>query len=81
MEKVEISHPISTILNGTNYVIWAQEMSRFLKGKKLWCYIIGDILQPIKREYMKTSNYIVLLKDEMAKTTKLLLAFVILMFQ
>ncbi|GKU96661.1 hypothetical protein SLEP1_g9872 [Rubroshorea leprosula] len=46
MEKFDISQPISTILNGSNYILWAQSMRSFLKGRKLWQYITGDITLP-----------------------------------
>ncbi|XP_028053745.1 uncharacterized protein LOC114258087 [Camellia sinensis] len=48
MDRPDASHPISVILDGSNYVLWAQAMSSFLKGKKLWRIITGDITQPVK---------------------------------
>ena len=41
------NHPISVILDGTNYVIWAQAMSGFLKGKKLRRIITVDVSKPV----------------------------------
>ena len=48
MDRPDASHPIFVILDGSNYVLWAQAMSSFLKGKKLWRIITGDITQPVK---------------------------------
>ena len=47
------SHLISLIFDGTNYILWAQAMSSFLKGKKLWRVVTGDVLKPsqLKDEY------------------------------
>ncbi|CAL5399137.1 unnamed protein product [Camellia sinensis] len=48
MDRLDSSnHPISVVLDGTNYVLWAQAMSGFLKGKKLWRIITGDVCKPI----------------------------------
>ena len=48
MNRHDASHPISVILNGSNYVLWAQAMSSFLKGKKLWRIVTGDVTKPVK---------------------------------
>ena len=48
MDRHDASHPISVILNGSNYVLWAQAMSSFLKGKKLWRIVTGDVTKPVK---------------------------------
>ncbi|CAL5387066.1 unnamed protein product [Camellia sinensis] len=48
MDRHDASHPISVILNGSNYVLWAQAMSSFLKGKKLWRIVTGDVAKPVK---------------------------------
>lgn len=63
MEKLRISHPISIILNGTNYVIWAQEMSGFLKGWKLWHCDTSGIPEPIKSEDIDLFAYIAMLEE------------------
>jgi len=46
MDKLEVSMPIQTILNGSNYILWAQEMSSFLRGRKLWRYVTGNLREP-----------------------------------
>ncbi|XP_010041380.1 uncharacterized protein LOC104430332 [Eucalyptus grandis] len=38
--------PIQTILSGSNYILWAQEISSFLKGCKLWRHVTGSIFEP-----------------------------------
>lgn len=82
MEKTNISFPINVILNGSNYVIWTQKMSNFLKGRKLWQYVTNDIPKPLKKEEMKISNYIALLDEwDSQKLFKLLLGFIIPVFQ
>ena len=43
MDKLNVAQPIQTILDGSNYVPWSQEMSSFLKGRRLWHYAFGDI--------------------------------------
>ena len=40
--------PIQTTFDGTNYLLWADEMHSFLKGRKLWRYVSGDFAKPIK---------------------------------
>ncbi|KAK2981526.1 hypothetical protein RJ640_023548 [Escallonia rubra] len=42
------AQPISIILDGSNYILWAQAMHSFIKGKKLWRYLTGDITIPVK---------------------------------
>ncbi|KAK0602138.1 hypothetical protein LWI29_032221 [Acer saccharum] len=44
--KLDVSQPIQIILDGPNYVLWAQAMQSFLKGRKLWRYVTGDITMP-----------------------------------
>ena len=36
------------MLNGpTSYHAWSQNMTVFLKGRKLWRYVTGSILKPV----------------------------------
>lgn len=53
MVKFDISQPI----------IQVQEIFGFLKGKKLWCYSIGDVTNPIKSKTEETSNCIAMLEE------------------
>uniref|UniRef100_A0A9I9EFS5 DUF4219 domain-containing protein n=1 Tax=Cucumis melo TaxID=3656 RepID=A0A9I9EFS5_CUCME len=48
MEKNDVTRPINTILDGTNYITWAHQMRSFLIGRKLWRIVTGDITKPIK---------------------------------
>lgn len=48
MEKLEVTPPISVILNGSNYNHWAESMCGFLKGRRLWRYVTGDKKCPTK---------------------------------
>ncbi|GFZ11070.1 hypothetical protein Acr_22g0004680 [Actinidia rufa] len=48
MDKSEVSRPIIIILDGLHYIPWSQAMSSFLKGRKLWRYVTGDIQAPIQ---------------------------------
>ena len=44
----EITHPITIILDGpASYHAWSQNMTVFLKGRRLWRYITGDIPKPV----------------------------------
>jgi len=45
-------------MEGLNYTIWAQAMSSFLKGKKLWRYVTGDISEPEKVVGEDNTKYI-----------------------
>uniref|UniRef100_A0A2N9E5K5 Reverse transcriptase Ty1/copia-type domain-containing protein n=1 Tax=Fagus sylvatica TaxID=28930 RepID=A0A2N9E5K5_FAGSY len=44
MDKTEFPKIVTTILNGHNYVMWSQDMRSFLKGHRLWRYVIVEIL-------------------------------------
>lgn len=48
MEKNDVAHPISTILDGTNYITWAHQKRSFFTGRKLWYIVTGDITKPFK---------------------------------
>ncbi|XP_072084315.1 uncharacterized protein [Arachis hypogaea] len=48
MEKSDVFQPIPVILNDSNYAHWVEAMRGFLKGRKLWRYVIGDIACPVK---------------------------------
>ncbi|XP_072084390.1 uncharacterized protein [Arachis hypogaea] len=48
MEKPDVFQPIPVILNGSNYAHWVEVMRGFLKGRKLWRYVTGDIVYPVK---------------------------------
>ncbi|XP_038705337.1 uncharacterized protein LOC120001138 [Tripterygium wilfordii] len=46
MDRPDASQPIVIIMNGSNYIPWAQAMTSFLKGRRLWRYITVDITKP-----------------------------------
>ena len=48
MDRSDVSYPIHIQLNRHNYVLWAQAISSFLKGRRLWRYITGHITEPVK---------------------------------
>jgi hypothetical protein len=48
MAQNEILTHIHATLDGTNYTVWSQSMRSFLKGRKLWLYVTGDIPKPTK---------------------------------
>ena len=50
MDRSDSSHPISTVLDGSNYVLWAHAMSSFIKGNHLWRYVTGKISAPIRKK-------------------------------
>lgn len=63
MEKVDGSQPISTILNGSNYRLWVQSMRSFLKGRKLWRVVTGEIKEPKKGSAESDDKYTERLED------------------
>jgi len=53
--------PLQTVLSGSNYNLWVQEMKSFLIGRKLWRIITEDITQPITAQdeiEAKFANYL-----------------------
>lgn len=40
--------PIPIVLNGSNYTHWVEAMRGFLKGRRLWRYVTGDMECPTK---------------------------------
>ena len=53
MKKSNVSLPIYIILDRHNYVLWVQAMCSFLTGRRLWHYIIGTIVQLVKKDAEK----------------------------
>jgi hypothetical protein len=43
----DITQPIPTILDGSNYPAWSQNMSRWLEGHYLWEYVSGEKPKPV----------------------------------
>uniref|UniRef100_A0A2N9H9Q2 Integrase catalytic domain-containing protein n=1 Tax=Fagus sylvatica TaxID=28930 RepID=A0A2N9H9Q2_FAGSY len=53
----EITHPITVILDGpASYHAWSQNMTVFLKGRRLWRYVTGDIPKPVPRSDTDSSS-------------------------
>ena len=48
--RKEISRPISITFNGPNYMHWAQAMSDFLKARRVWRIIIGEVVTLVRKE-------------------------------
>ncbi|PSR86009.1 Maturase [Actinidia chinensis var. chinensis] len=46
MAQLEVSQPISIILDDSNYRLWSSAMQRFLRARKFWKYITGDAQPP-----------------------------------
>ncbi|KAK9159704.1 hypothetical protein Syun_006045 [Stephania yunnanensis] len=46
MEKLDVSQPISIILDGKNYSLWSQRIKSFLIDRKLWRIVTGDNSKP-----------------------------------
>lgn len=57
MDRHDASRPISIILDGSNYVLWAQAMSSFLKGRKIWLIITGDVTKLVKEATEIVAKY------------------------
>ncbi|GFZ10946.1 hypothetical protein Acr_22g0003440 [Actinidia rufa] len=50
-------------LDGPNYIPWSQAMSSFLKGRKLWRYVTGDIKAPTQGAAETPTEFIVQLEE------------------
>jgi len=48
MAQNKILTYIHDVLDGTKYIVWSQSIHSFLKGRKLWLYVTGDIPKPTK---------------------------------
>ena len=51
MAQNEILHHVQTVLDGTSYMVWSQSMRSFLKGRKLWLYVIGEVKMLVKEAF------------------------------
>ena len=47
---MDVIQPIKIILDGFDYAIWSQEMSSFLKGRRLWRIVTGSVLAPVQQK-------------------------------
>ncbi|GFY84590.1 hypothetical protein Acr_03g0013640 [Actinidia rufa] len=59
----EVARPIIITLDGPNYIPWSQAMSNFLKGRKLWRYVTGDIKAPTQGAAETPTEFIVRLEE------------------
>ena len=57
MAQLEVTQPIQIILDGPNYTLWVQDMRNFLKGRKLWRYVTGDVTEPVKAKEEVDTNF------------------------
>ena len=46
-ERDDFLQPISVSLDGKKNSYWSYMMKKFLKGKKIWGYIIGTLCKPM----------------------------------
>ena len=61
----DIICPITIMLDGpTSYHAWSQNITIFLKGRKLWRYVTGSILKPVSNPKSKATT-----AEESSKTT------------
>ena len=52
----DIIRPITIMLDGpTSYLAWSQNMTIFLKGRKLWRYVTGSIPKPVPNPKSKAT--------------------------
>ena len=63
MAQTEISHRIHVTLDGRNNIVWSQSMRSFIKGRKLWFYVTGEIKKPIKGSSEDEDAFKILLID------------------
>lgn len=72
MEKLDVIQPIRTTLDGLNYALWSQEMSSFLKGRRLWRIVIGSVTKPVKQKDEDDTAYWERLEDWDSKNHQIL---------
>ena len=72
MEKLDVIQPIKTILDGLNFAIWSQEMSSFLKGRRLWRIVTGSVLAPVQQKDEADNAYWERLEDWESKNHQIL---------
>ncbi|GFZ19860.1 hypothetical protein Acr_28g0005650 [Actinidia rufa] len=63
MDRSKAFRPIVITLEGPNYIPWSQAISSFLKGRKLWRYITGDIEAPVQGVTETPTQYIKWLEE------------------
>ncbi|GFY89916.1 hypothetical protein Acr_07g0001130 [Actinidia rufa] len=63
MDRSEVARPIIITLDGPNYIPWSQAMSNFLKGRKLWRYVTGDIKAPTQGAAETPTEFIARLEE------------------
>ena len=72
MDKSEISRPIGTILDGSNYIFWSQRMKSFLIGRKFWRIVIDDIVKPVCNTDENDTKYVERLEDWNSKNHQII---------
>ena len=61
----DIIRPITIMLDGPiSYYVWSQNITVFLKGRKLWRYVTGSIPKPVPNPKSKATT-----AEESSKTT------------
>ena len=63
MSGDDISRPIYVIFNGDNFAQWSQAMRSYLKGRKLWLYVSGDLPIPEQVDKETDSTYAIRIED------------------
>ena len=64
----DIIRPITIMLDGpTSYLAWSQNMTVFLKGRKLWRYVTGSIPKPVPKPQLLKSLRRLLLQQMIMK--------------
>ncbi|GFZ21423.1 hypothetical protein Acr_29g0005850 [Actinidia rufa] len=72
MDRSEVSRPIVITLEGPNYIPWSQAMSSFLKERKLWRYVTGDIESPVQGVAETPTEYIECLEEWNSKNHQII---------
>ena len=75
MDKSEISRPIGTILDGSNYTFWSQRMKSFLIGRKFWRIVTSDIVKPVRNIDENDAKYAERLEDWDSKNHQIITWF------
>ena len=68
-ERDDSLQSISVRLDGKNFTYWHYVMKNFLKGKKMWGYVTGDLGKPSDE---KAENYTALLDVWEANNSKII---------
>ncbi|KAJ1394467.1 hypothetical protein SESBI_34169 [Sesbania bispinosa] len=75
MEKSDVTKPITTTLNGSNYNFWVPGMKSFLIGRKFWRIVTRDIRKPTKAKDETNEKFVERLEEWDSKNHQIITWF------